>query len=139
MPPAAARARRGGREQLPAGEVVHERRFSDTRRAEQGDRPAHAEVGLERFEPSSRDGADRVDRYAHDDRLDLQELRLGVVREVELVDDDHRARAAVPGRREVTLEPARVEVEAEGGDDENGVDVCRDHLGDGSLAGSPFS
>ena len=48
---------------------------------------------------------------------------MGSVCGIALVDDDDRDRAAVPGGREVALEPPRVEVEAESGDDEHRVDV----------------
>jgi hypothetical protein len=66
-------------------------------------------------------------------RLDESELGVRIVRGIHLVDDDHGARAAVPGRGQVALEPPRVEVEAERGDDEHGVDVRRDDLLHGPL------
>ena len=80
-------------------------------------------------------GADGDDRHADRDRLDLGQLGHSVVGEIDLVRHDHRDRAAVPRGGEVPLEPARVEVAAERGHQEDRVDVGRHHLRDGSPPG----
>ena len=96
---------------------------------------ARPEIGVELGETVSGDGAHRTDRDADRDGLDLEELRLRVLGDVALVDDDHRCRAAVPGCGQITLEPAGVEIAAEGGDDEDRVDVGGHDLDDGSTPG----
>ena len=63
------------REQLLAGERVHERRLADARRAEQRDRAARSEVRADDVEPVSREVRDGVHRHAERDRLDLDDAQ----------------------------------------------------------------
>ena len=60
--------------------------------------------------------------------LDLGHSGRKALRGVALVEDDDRPGAALPARREIALEAPKVEVVAEGADDEDDVDVRRDHL-----------
>jgi hypothetical protein len=74
-----------------------------------------------------------VNRNAYRHRLDLEQLRGRILCSVELVDDDYRARPAVPGRGQIPLEPPWVEVEAERSHEEHRVDVGRYDLCHGPL------
>ena len=62
---------------------------------------------------------------------------LEVAGDVGLVEDDDRGDAARPGDGEVALEAAQVEVAVEAGDQERDVDVGRDDLLVGEVAGGP--
>src|SRR5215207_314927 len=74
-------------------------------------------------------GADWMDGDAERDRLGFRELSLEIRREIGLVEDDDRIRAALPGRREVALEPAHVEVPlVESHHEEGDFDVRDKHL-----------
>ena len=86
-------------------------------------------MGLELLHALAGARAQGDDRHADRDGLDIRELEHRVLGEVDLVRDDHRARPAVPRRGEVPLEPARVEVAAERGHEEDRVDVRRHDLG----------
>ena len=61
-------------------------------------------------------------------RLDLDQGALDVGADVCLRQHDRGLGAAPPRGREVALEPARVRLDVERGDDEGGVDVGRDDL-----------
>ena len=60
-----------------------------------------------------------------------------ITRDVRLVEHDHRGDPAGPGHGEVALQAAQVEVAIEPGDQERDVDVGRDHLLIGEVAGRP--
>ena len=81
---------------------------------------------------SSRPDASRRARadHRHADRraLDRLEQRPEVGVEIDFVQHDDGLCAAVPDRRHVALEAALVEVAIRGGDDEEHVDVRRNHL-----------
>ena len=59
----------------------------------------------------------------------------GIVDEIGLVQDDHRRGAALPRGHEVALDPARIEVVIEAGDEKHDVDVGGDDLLLGGIAG----
>ena len=117
-----------GREQLLAGERVHERRLADARGAEERDRPPGREVRADELEAVAGDARDRVHGDAERDRLDLEHAQLELGAEVGLRQDDHGLGAALPGGREVALEPPHVEVLVQRHEQEDGVDVRREHL-----------
>src|SRR5262245_51254707 len=119
-------------EDLGSRKPVDQRGLADTGRAEQCDRAPASEIRLELLHPFSSRRTDRVNRDAERDRLDLGEVLGRVQRRVVLVYDDYRVGAAVPRRREVQLQTARVEVLPERRDEEDGVDVGRYHLRDGA-------
>ena len=74
-------------------------------------------------------------RDAERDRLHLGHEWPRVLEPVGLREDDLRGGAALPERDEVALEPARLEVRAEGRDDERDVDVRGERLCGGRQAG----
>lgn len=57
------------------------------------------------------------------------------VHQVDLVDHDHRLRAAIPDRGEIALEASRVEIAVGGRDQKEDIDVGGHHLGVRRLAG----
>jgi hypothetical protein len=125
----------GGPLPLVAAQPVDQRRLADARRAEEGNRLADGQVGEQRVDALAALRAHHMDRRSRRDRLDLAHHRREVGGEVRLVEDDDRARAAVPGRRQVALDAAQVEVVVEAGDEEDGVDVRGDDLLLGGAAG----
>ena len=72
--------------------------------------------------------ADDVHGHAGRHRLDLGDVGGAIVDAVGLRQHDLRARAALPDRDEVALDPARLELGAERGDDEGDVDVRDERL-----------
>src|SRR3954469_19917916 len=132
VPATSALARVCGRKQLSARQTVDQRRLAHSGRAEERHRPALREIGLELVESFSGRRTDRVKRDPECDRLDLGEVVFRVSRHIALVHDDDRVRAAVPRSGQVPLQPARVQVQSERADEEDGVDVRRHHLRDGA-------
>ena len=128
VPPAAVGAKIAGRHQLLAREAVDERRLADARRAQRGHGPALAEVLRERVDALAGDVADRMDRYADRNRLDLEQRRLDVGAEIGLGQDDDRGGAALPAQGQVPLEAAGIEVAVEARGQEDDVDVRGDDL-----------
>ena len=61
-------------------------------------------------------------------RVDLGEIRSDVVDQVDLGQQHDRLRPALPGHRQVALEPAWAEVERQRLREEHDVDVRREHL-----------
>ena len=121
-----------------AGQRVDQRRLAHARRAHEGRGATLGKPVAEGLEAESGRGADGVDRRPAGDRLDPGDRTLRVVRQVGLVQDDDRSRPGAPGQREIALEPARVQVVVERGDDEQRVDVRRQHLlTGGSVARRP--
>ena len=86
------------------------------------------EVRPNELEAFAGDARDRVHGDAERDRLDLEHAQLPVGAEVGLRQHDHRLGAALPRHRDVALEAAEVEVLVQGHDEEDGVDVRREHL-----------
>ena len=86
------------------------------------------QVRAQAVEALAGDGAHDVDRDAEGDRLGLGHLPVEVVGEVALRQHDRRLGAALPGHHEIALQPARVEVVPERGDEEDDVDVGGDDL-----------
>ena len=68
------------------------------------------------------------DRHADRDRLHLGDRRVDVLGDVGLGEQDHRLCAARPREREVTLEPAQVQVARHRRDEEGEVGVRRHDL-----------
>ena len=112
---------------MPSGEAVHERRLADARRAEQDECLARAKGRPQLLDPLPGHVADGQHGDTERDRLCLREL-VGVVEQVELRQDDDRVGAAVPGRHEVALETAHVEVGIEPGEEQDGVDVRGEYV-----------
>ncbi len=75
--------------------------------------------------------ADRDDGNARRDRGGRGDEALEVGVQVGLVENDDRRGAARPGRRQVSFDPAEVEIPVEAADEEYGIDVGRDDLGFG--------
>ena len=69
--------------------------------------------------------------------LDLGDQAIGVRAGVGLGEHDDRLGAALPGCREIALQPAQAEVAVERGDQKNEVDVGRHHLRAAAWSGSP--
>ena len=92
----------------------------DPRRATVRPRP---QVGLEPLAPEPGHGAGDLDGHADGDLGDALEDGLEVRPQVRLAEHDDGLRAARPGRAEVALQAAHVEVAGQGLDDEDGVDV----------------
>ena len=86
------------------------------------------EVRANELEAFAGDVRDRVHGDAERDRLDLEHAQLPVGAEVGLRQHDHGLRAALPRHRDVALQAADVEVLVQRHDDEDGVDVRREHL-----------
>ena len=76
-----------------------------------------------------------MDGYANGDRLDLEHGGADVWGEVGFRQHHDRLSAAFPGGRDVPLEPPQAEVVVEAGEQESRVDVRRQHLLGGILAG----
>jgi hypothetical protein len=110
MPPSPPSADRLRCEDLLAGERVHQRRFADAGGAEQGDRVPGSKVRADELEPVTGQARDRMHGDAKRNRLDLEHAQLEVGVEVGLRQDDDGLRAALPGHRDVALEPAQIEV-----------------------------
>ena len=108
---------------LLAEEPVDDGRLADAGRSQEGDRPPWLEVGLERLAPEPGHGAGDLDGHADGDLGDPLEDGLEVLPQVRLAEHDHGLRAARPGRAEVALQAAHVEVAGERLDDEDGVHV----------------
>ena len=72
--------------------------------------------------------ADCEDVDKRQSRANLGRLRFGIRAEVGLVEDDDRNGARVPHDREIALEAARIQIFSERGDEEDRVDVGRQHL-----------
>ena len=66
---------------------------------------------------------------------DLVHADLRIVDEIRLVQHDHRRGAALPGDDQIALEPARIEVVIEAADEKYRVDIGRDDLFLGGIAG----
>ena len=107
---------------------VDQRRLADPGRPDEGDGRAGREKRVERGEPGAREGAEEDDRDPGGDGGDDPGERLRVLRQVGLVDEDHRPRARGVDEREVPLQPAGVQVAPGGRDDEDEIDVRRDRL-----------
>src|SRR6185436_8892278 len=135
VPAAPVLARLRGREQLLLREAVDQGRLADPRRAEERDGSAAAEVPIELLEAGACRRTDGVHRHAEGDRFDFREVFGRIQGRVALVHDDDRSRAAVPRRGQVPLQAPRIQILAERGDEEDGVDVRRDHLRDGAAPG----
>src|SRR5437764_15393705 len=90
----------------------------------------------EPVDPQSRDVREWNDRDADRDGLDRQERLADVRAEIGLREHDDRGGAAVPGRRDVTLQPAEAEVVVEPGEQKGRVDVRGEHLLAGAEAGA---
>ena len=117
-----------GAHHLGAGKAIQERRLADAGRAEHYDRAPGVQVCRDVVDAEARDVRDRIDRHADGDRLDLEQRVPDVAAQVGLRQHHDRLGSALPGRRDVTLEPAQAEVVVEAGEQERGVDVCREHL-----------
>ena len=113
---------------LVAEQPVDEARLADTRRAEQSDCPAAREPSAQPVHALAGEVRDRDERDAQRHGLELEQLRRDVLVEIDLRHDDDGVGPALPGGRQVPLETPRVQVVAERGDDEDGVDVRRDDL-----------
>ena len=126
----------GGRLALLAEQRVDQGGLADAGRAEHDRGPAGAQVLAEVRDVVAGQGAEDDDGHAGGDGLDRDEPALEVVGDVGLVEDDDRADAARPGDGQVALQPAQVEVVVEARDDEGDVDVGRDDLLVGQVAGA---
>ena len=127
---------------LGAQQGVDERGLADARRAEHDRGPARGQVVLgERGHAVAGERGHQADLDARGDGLGGDPLALGVRRDVGLVEQHDRRRAAAPGHREVALEAAEVEVAVEARDHERHVDVRGEDLlaGEGGtvVAGAP--
>ncbi len=107
---------------VSAGQPIREGRLAGTGRAEKDERLRGLEELLHRVDPLTGDVAHGQDGDADGDRLGRGEL-VEVVAHVELREHDHGIRSRVPGRDQVALETARVEVLVEARHEEDGVDV----------------
>jgi hypothetical protein len=117
------------REQLFARPAVHERRLPDAGGAEQHSGRPRLEPRSQSVASLTREGRDDVNWHAWRNRLDLGDERPGVIQPVCLCQDDLGRGAGLPDRYEIALDPARLEIRAEGGDDERDVDIRGERLG----------
>ena len=85
-------------------------------------------IAAQLVEPAPVDDRQDDDRHADRDRLHLGDRRVDVLRDVRLGQQDHRLCPARPREREVTLEPAQVQVAGHRRDEEREVGVRRDDL-----------
>ena len=76
-------------------------------------------------------------RQAAGQRLDLARRCRGIRGEVRLVQHNNRGGAAVGRHEQIPLDAARIEVTIEAGDEEHGIDIGRDDLLFGRVAGRP--
>ena len=129
MAASAVRPDLAGLEPSVAQQRVDQRGLADAGRAEQHAGLRSCEVGEEHVDAFRGHRRGHVDGHAERDRLGLGDRAVEVGREVGLVQDDHRRRAAFPGGGQVALEPADAEVAlVEAHDEEGHVDVGHEHL-----------
>jgi len=125
---AAAVVADGGRRLALVGEqTVRERRLPGARRTDDGGSPVALEERGDVRNSFARHGADRV-RPDEAGRSHVRRGRGPVVRQVGLRENDDRLGAALPGGREVALEPPPVRAAVERIDDEDDVHVRSEHL-----------
>ncbi len=105
-----------------SGQPVHERRLPRSRGAEQDERLRGPEQRPNLLDALASDVAQCVDGNPDRDALRLEQLA-GVVAHVELGEHDNWIAARVPGSGEVSLQPARIEVLVEPGDEHDRVHV----------------
>src|SRR5580765_6701131 len=104
VPPAAVmRAHSGGRLNGTAKETVEKRRLAHTGRTDKSHGNAGAQVTSERVDAVRRQRAQGVDVDPDGHALQFSNFVLDVLAKVGLVQEDHRARAALPDRREIAL------------------------------------
>ena len=109
--------------------------FADPGRADDTDGFAGTQVRIARLKPPPQRELTAITGTSPSDRGDLPDARRRVVAQVELVEDHHRPRAAAVRKRQVALEPPRVEVGVEAHHQEGEVDVRGHHLLARHLAG----
>src|SRR3954447_523670 len=110
------------------GERVHQAGLADAGRADQRAGRADGQQRADGVQPLAGDGADRQHRHAEGVLAHLLDDRCHVVAEVGLGQHHHRRGPAVPGHGQVALHPAQPRVAGQRVDDEDDVQVRRDHL-----------
>ena len=143
VPPGSVRCDLRRAHQLLSGQPVEQRRLADARRSQQHGRPAGPQVRLDGVEPLARDVRDREDGDADRGALGREHQSRDIRAEVGLRQDDDRLGAALPGGRQIPLEPAQAEVIVEAAEQEDQIDVGSENLVDrvaiGGLAGDRTS
>ena len=118
-----------GPDPLVAQQGVDQRGLADAGRAQQHPGLRSREVGEEHVDALRGHSGRDVDGHAEGNGLGLGDRAVEVGREVGLVQHDDRRRAALPGGRQVALEPADAEVAlVEAHDEKCHVDVGHEHL-----------
>lgn len=115
-----------------AGKSVDQGRLADTRRAEKHGGATGPQIRKQAFETTLFFAAGEKDRNPSSDSSHLCSTRLALVRQISLIEQNHRLGAALPGHDEETLEATQTEIFVQSHDHEDRVQI-----GSHNLFGSP--
>jgi len=122
------RAHFNGRHQVFAVELVDETRFADAGGADEGDGVARFDERGQFFHTATSERAGGEHQRIARRSRGFGKLGFKVIAQINLVQHDHRPRAAVAAHDQHTFESRGVESRVGGGDEKNGFDVRGENL-----------